>query len=56
MALKIKQIIFKLEIRYILIDLNYISKMKPSEFKFSISVESYGDKTTENYQNYFVAK
>ena len=33
---------FQIEIGDILIDLNSIFSMKPSEFKFSISVESYG--------------
>ena len=30
--------------------------MKPSEFKISISVESYDEKTAENYRNCFVAE
>ena len=30
--------------------------MKPSEFKFSISVESYDEKTAENYRNCYVAE
>ena len=30
--------------------------MKPSEFKFSISVESYDEKTAENYRNGYVAE
>ena len=30
--------------------------IKPSEFKTSISVESYNEKTTENYWNYYVAE
>ena len=29
-------------------DLHYIFPSKPSEFKISISVESYDEKTTEN--------
>ena len=30
--------------------------MKPSEFKISISVESYDEKTTENYRSHDVAE
>ena len=30
--------------------------MKPSEFKISISVQSYDEKTAENYRNYYVAQ
>ena len=30
--------------------------MKPSEFKISISVESYDEKTAENCRNYYVAE
>ena len=30
--------------------------MKPSEFEISVSVKSYDEKTTENYQNCYVAK
>ena len=30
--------------------------MKPSEFKISISVESYAVKTAENYKNCYVAE
>ena len=30
--------------------------MKPSEFKISISVESYDKKSSENYRNYFFAE
>ena len=30
--------------------------MKPSEFKISISVESYDEKTAENYRNSYVAE
>ena len=29
--------------------------MKPSEFKISISVETYDEKTAENYRNGYVA-
>ena len=39
-----KEIFFKFKIRYIQIDLNQIFKMKPSEFKISISVDSYDEK------------
>ena len=28
--------------------------MKPSEFKISISVDSYNEKSDENYQNFYV--
>ena len=44
------------EIGYILIDLNYIFLMKPSEFKIFISVESYDEKIAENYRNCYVAE
>ena len=30
--------------------------MKPSEFKLSILVESYDEKTEENYRNCYVAE
>ena len=30
--------------------------MEPSAFKISVSVESYDEKTAENYQNYYVAE
>ena len=30
--------------------------MKPSELKISISVESYDEKTAENYRNCYVAE
>ena len=30
--------------------------MKPSELEFSISVESYDEKTAENYRNCYVAE
>ena len=30
--------------------------MKPSELKISVSVESYDEKTVENYQNCYVAE
>ena len=30
--------------------------MKPSEFKVSISVECYDEKTAENYQNCYVVE
>ena len=49
--LYIKKYIFKFEIRYILIDLDFIFPMKPSEFKIYISVESYHENTAENYRN-----
>ena len=39
-----------------LIDLNRIFQMKPSEFKIFISVDIYDEKTAENYRNYYVAK
>ena len=42
--------------RCIRIDLSRIFPIKPSEFKTSISVESYDEKTTENYQNCYVAE
>ena len=36
---------FTFKIGYVLIDLNYIFPMRPSEFKISIPVESYDEKT-----------
>ena len=30
--------------------------MKSSKFKISISVEIYGEKTAENYRNFYVAE
>ena len=30
--------------------------MKPSESKICISVESYDEKTAENYRNYYIAE
>ena len=30
--------------------------MKPSEFKISILVESYGEKTAKNYRNGYIAE
>ena len=33
-----------------------ILSMKLSGFKISLSVESYDEKTAENYRNYYVAK
>ena len=30
--------------------------MKPSEYKISIVVESYDEKTAENYQNCYIAE
>ena len=41
----------KFEIGYILIDLNWILPMKPSEFKISILVESYDEDTAEIHRN-----
>jgi len=35
--------IFTFETQYILIDLNWIFPIEPSEFKISISVKSYDD-------------
>ena len=51
-----KKIFFHSEIGYIHIDLNQIFKMKPSELKISISIESYDEKTAENYRNSYVAE
>ena len=42
-----KKIYFGFKIEYIPIDLNQIISMKQSEFKISISVESYDEKTAE---------
>ena len=36
--------------------MNQFFSMKPSEFKYSISVEIYGEKNTENYRNGYVAE
>ena len=51
-----KKYFFKVEIRFILIDLSKIFPMKLSEFKFSNSVKSYDEKTDENYRNCYVAE
>ena len=51
-----KENIWKSEIRYILIEMNQIFPMKPSESKISISVESYDEKTVENYWNVYVVE
>ena len=48
--------IFEFEIEYILIDLNEMFPMKPSEFKISCSVESYDEKTAGNDRNYYVVE
>ena len=40
----------------IMIDLDYIFPMKPSEYKNSISIESYDEKAAENYRNCYFAK
>ena len=42
--------------RHILIDLNHVFLIKPSEFKFFTLVESFDEKTVENYQNCYVAE
>ena len=42
--------------RCIRIDLSKIFPMEPSKFKNSISVESYDEKTAENYRNCYVAE
>ena len=47
---------FLIGIDYMLLDLNEIFPTKPLEFKFIISVESYAEKTSENYRNYYVAE
>ena len=51
-----KLFILGFEIKYILIDLNKIFTMRPSEFKISVSVESIDEKTAENYLNYVAEK
>ena len=53
---KLKKYFFEYEIGYILIDLSYVFPMLPSEFKISILVESYDEKTAENYRNDYVAE
>ena len=42
--------------RCIRIDLSKIFPMELSDFKIFISVESYKEKTAENYRNYYVAE
>ena len=42
--------------RGILIDLNKIFLMEPSELQISISVEGYDKKTAENYRNCYVVE
>ena len=42
--------------RCIRIDFSKIFPMEPSEFKNSISVESYDEKTSENHRNCYVGK
>ena len=37
-------------------DLNLIFPMKLSEFKISFSIESYDEKTAENYRNCYVVE
>ena len=49
-----KKIFLHFEIQYILIDLNWIFLIKPSELKTSILVESYDEKTSENYRKGYV--
>ena len=44
-----KKIYFEFEIGFIQIDLNWTFLMKPSEFKIFISIQSYHEKTAENY-------
>ena len=39
-----------------LVDLNQILPIETLDFKISISVESYDEKTAENYQNCYVAE
>ena len=43
-----EKIVLKFKIELILIDLNQIFPMKPSEFEISLLVESYDKKTAEN--------
>ena len=47
---------FKFEIRYILIDLNYIFPMELSDFKTYLSVTSDDEKYAENYRYCYVAE
>ena len=42
--------------RSILMDLSKIFPMEPSELKISVSVESYDEKTADNYHNCYVAR
>ena len=51
-----ENIFFCFEIAYILINLNQILTIKPSEIKISILVESYIEKTAENYRNCYVVE
>ena len=41
---------------YILMDMNYIFPMKPSEFKILIFVEGYDERSAENYRIYYVSE
>ena len=50
------KLFFEFDIGYILIELNQIFPMKPSELKISLSVESYDEKPDENEQNCYVAE
>ena len=38
------------------LQINFYGYILPSEFKSSISFESYDEKTAENYWNYYVAE
>ena len=48
MILTEKNLFLRMEIMYILIDLNKILTIEPSEIEISISVKSYDEKTSEN--------
>ena len=48
--------IFEIEITDILIGVDQIFPMKPSEFNFFISVESYDEETVESDRNCYVAE
>ena len=52
----IEKIFSTFRIEYILIDLHNIFPMKPFEFKISLSVKIYYEKTAKNYRNYYVAE
>ena len=51
-----KNIFFKFKIRFVLLEQTRFLSMRESEFQISISVESYDEKTAENYGNCYIAE